>query len=81
MIGYSSHAESMFDGRMTNSVNEVLDVINDLESRLVPRVDAEMARLIAAKKADMGELGQEYNGFFEWDYLYYAFMDSGDENT
>ncbi|KAJ2288402.1 hypothetical protein IW139_005438, partial [Coemansia sp. RSA 353] len=71
----------MFDGRMTNSVNEVLDVINDLESRLVPRVDAEMARLIAAKKADMGELGHGYDGFFEWDYLYYAFMDSGDENT
>ncbi|KAJ2453009.1 metalloendopeptidase [Coemansia sp. RSA 2336] len=73
LLGYESHAESMFEGRMVKSADEIIDMYEKLRQRLSKHIDAEMDRLTAAKKADMLAEGREYTGFFEWDYFYYSY--------
>ncbi|KAI9467905.1 hypothetical protein BX667DRAFT_474357 [Coemansia mojavensis] len=76
LLGYESHAESVFEGRMVKSADEIIDMYEELRRRLSKHIDAEMDRLTAVKKADMLAEGREYTGFFEWDYYYYSYVTS-----
>ncbi|KAJ2779804.1 metalloendopeptidase [Coemansia javaensis] len=70
-LGYQSYVEYVFEDRMAESVDEVLDMMRDMQRGVAAAARAEMAQLEAAKRADAAAAGAEYAGFFEWDHTYY----------
>lgn len=72
ILGYNTHADYILRDHMAKDQKTVTDFIYDLEDRLKPIAEKELARLLAMKNKDLREANlPEQTEFFSWDFDHY----------
>lgn len=77
MLGYEHHAALRMEDKMSESVEEVLELLGDLKTRLGPLAKAEIETMLAIKREDLEErLGdaapkEELETLYFWDWGFY----------
>lgn len=77
VLGYENHAALRMEDKMSESVEEVLELLGDVKTRLAPLADAEIEGMLALKRDDLRERGhakgeEEEDGELHfWDWAFY----------
>lgn len=72
LMGYTNHAEYMIKDYMAKTPQTVIDFMYDVEDRIKPIAQQELATLFEMKNADLRRQGLlEENEFYNWDFDYY----------
>ncbi|KAK4184252.1 metallopeptidase [Podospora australis] len=73
LLGYNSHAELVLEDKMAGSTENVYSFLEDLKSKLLPAAEQEMKRYRDAKRRDIEEKGEEWDGrLYSWDQAFYG---------
>ncbi|KAK4444171.1 peptidase family M3 [Podospora aff. communis PSN243] len=62
LLGYPNHAAKRLEARMAKTPETVVQFLDELRSRISPRVKKEVAEILAAKEADMLASGRPFDG-------------------
>ncbi|KAJ3006067.1 UNVERIFIED_CONTAM: hypothetical protein HDU68_004291, partial [Siphonaria sp. JEL0065] len=72
LLGFSNHASYILDVRMAKTPETVSTFLTDLNKKLQPLLDADLAELLALKKRTKEERGEPFDGKInQWDTGYY----------
>lgn len=75
ILGYENHAALRMEDKMSESVDEVLELLGDVKTRLAPLADAEIEGMLALKRDDLRERGgtqeKEDVELHFWDWAFY----------
>ncbi|KAK4049917.1 metalloendopeptidase [Microbotryomycetes sp. JL221] len=72
LLGYKNHAEFILEIKMAKTPTQVMEFLNDLETKLKPMGEKERQALLELKKEEHEKRGWEFDGEFRlWDYRYY----------
>ncbi|KAJ2846239.1 metalloendopeptidase [Coemansia brasiliensis] len=71
LLGYSSHAEYVFDDMAVGTPKDMLSFLMSLYHQLAPVAQHELGHLSKLKQAHMDSIGQTCSGFYEWDIAFY----------
>ena len=75
LLRYEHHAALRMEDKMSESVDEVLGLLEDVRTRLAPLADAEIETMLELKRQDVRERGDERDGevsrLYFWDWGYY----------
>ncbi|KAM0786272.1 hypothetical protein ACM66B_001752 [Microbotryomycetes sp. NB124-2] len=72
LLGYESHAAFILEVKMAKTPKQVMDFLDDLETKLRPMGEKERDTLLALKKEEHEKRGWPVDGEFKlWDYRYY----------
>lgn len=76
ILGYENHAALKMEDKMSESVDEVLELLGDVKTRLAPLADAEIEAMLELKRADLRERGDpreegEAEELNFWDWAFY----------
>lgn len=72
LYGYNTHAEYVLRNRMAKTQKTVIDFMYDVEDKIKPVAEKEIAHLLELKNADLREQGlPEEPELYNWDYDYY----------
>lgn len=75
ILGYPNHAAYITEVRMSKSDTIVKKFLEELNGRLTPLAEKEMAVLLALKKEEMEKKGKAFdNQINAWDFRYYSSM-------
>lgn len=72
LMGYVNHAEYMIRDYMAKTPQAVIDFMYDVEDRIKPTAEKELANLLEMKNADLRRQDlPEEEEFYNWDFDYY----------
>lgn len=76
ILRYEHHAALRMEEKMSESVEEVLGLLEDVKTRLAPLADAEIKTMLELKRKDLRERGaeastEETGGLHFWDWGFY----------
>lgn len=72
ILGYQSYANLVVQDLMALDTTRVQQFINDMQRRLTPLAERELARLKDLKEQEFASSGWQYDGkFYLWDQRYY----------
>jgi len=85
ILDYENHAALKMEGRMSESVEEVVSFLDDLKDRLKPIGKAEIEALLELKRdhlkkmgavadAASGDVGDDFAYLYAWDFSFYQRM-------
>lgn len=76
LLRYEHHAALRMEDKMSESVEEVLELLGDVRARLAPLADAEIKTMLELKRRDLRERGvevtsEEAGSLYFWDWAFY----------
>ncbi|KAJ2569957.1 metalloendopeptidase [Coemansia sp. RSA 1813] len=72
LLGYKTHADFVLGDQMAKTPDNVLAMLENLESKMKPMLQYRFEELEIIKKAEMKYANKPYDGFYSWDISYYS---------
>jgi len=74
LLRFENHAALKMQETMMSSVDKLQERLVALQTKLMPLAEAEIAKLVELKKAELehtGRVADDFNTFYSWDRTYY----------